>query len=372
MIKQALSFTPASAGSAWLSRALLDLAVSPSLPGPGRAPWPPDASLSSPSRHQQPSRPYPPLHRPSPQQTVGRPHRGRQISADDPCYHLGSDGSADEAHSLAPMDRAHSPISILRARQYECGFSLILTRLLWPVPSPAAPRRYWPEELVLGPTPPDSSAPSRLQPFSRPLSRKPPHRDGLCTCYRRAMALPYVCAAAPTSSQPRSHARVSGRRAHSDPVTPGHPFLHQAGQTGHDRVNIIQSPGNRESLLTGLEIMHACATTTQLCRQARARNLDMSLDDGVQDNGPRQLEKGAIVVKGGLDKGDRIPAIPSSTLLNDPLSSPPIRHPSAWMLAKPNCLSTTHAAKEQLLLSIFKHWHSGPRLQQWTPNHQRP
>lgn len=84
MIKQALSFTPASAGSAWLSRALLYLAVSPSLPGPGRAPWPPDASLSSPSRHQQPSRPYPPLHRPSPQQTVGRPHRGRQISADDP------------------------------------------------------------------------------------------------------------------------------------------------------------------------------------------------------------------------------------------------------------------------------------------------
>lgn len=69
--------------------------------------------------------------------------------------------------------------------------------------SPAASRRVdtgWPEELVLGPAPPDSSAPSRLQPFSRPLSRKPPHRDGLCTCSRRAMALPYVCVAAATST----------------------------------------------------------------------------------------------------------------------------------------------------------------------------
>lgn len=178
---------------------------------------------------------------------------------------------------------------------------------------------------------------------------------------------------------------VSGRQAHSDRVTPGHHLLQQADQTGHDRINIIQSPGNRESLLAGLEIMHGCVTdsgprrrslaiasleparlrcTTQICWQARARNLSMSLDHGLQDNGPRQLaphqhrRKSMRCRQGG---GGGLARETGSPRSHHPLFSrtlsftppPPVisfwyaTRPSGWVLAKPNCTSTTHAAKEQ-------------------------
>lgn len=70
----------------WLGLALEGIARSRRVTfasGPGSCTVAPDASLSSPCRHQQPSRPYPPLHRPSPQQTVGRPivgGRSRQMT----------------------------------------------------------------------------------------------------------------------------------------------------------------------------------------------------------------------------------------------------------------------------------------------------
>lgn len=198
---------------------------------------------------------------------------------------------------------------------------------------------------------------------------------------------------------PRSHARVSGRRAHSDRVTPGHHLLQQADQTGHDHINIIQSPGNRESLLAGLEIMHGCVTnsgprrrslaiasleparlrcTTQLCWQARARNLSMSLDHGLQDNGPRQLAPHQHRRKsmrcrqgggGGVGKGDRLPAIPPSTVLQDPQLHPSspchlllVRHPPVGLDAGQAKLHVDDTRRKRtalrivsFLLSILKH-----------------
>lgn len=198
---------------------------------------------------------------------------------------------------------------------------------------------------------------------------------------------------------------VSGRQAHSDRVTPGHHLLQQADQTGHDRINIIQSPGNRESLLAGLEIMHGCVTdsgprrrslaiasleparlrcTTQICWQARARNLSMSLDHGLQDNGPRQLAPHQHRRKsmrcrqggGGGWQGRQAPRDPTihcspgpsaSPLLplSSPSGTPPARRAGCWpsqTARRRHTPQKNSAANRQLPLVHIKtlQSHSGP------------
>ena len=178
----------------------------------------------------------------------------------------------------------------------------------------------WPEKLVLGPpTPPDWSARIRLQPFSRPLSRKPPHRDGLC----RTSCLPqtrWLFHARPVASTSNLHPMPVYPVEDSIPAVsqPGHRPLQQADQTGH-RINSIQSPGCRELPIAALKIMHGCITfgpnlgrnpdqschlqifsspqprirapAVQLFWQARAglSFVEVALDQTIQDMSPRQL-----------------------------------------------------------------------------------
>lgn len=214
-IDQALPFAPASASDLARPSSLEGIAPSRRVTfashqlsrlgsctvAPGYLPL----HLTIPPSPALPALSAPPSPQPAASRWLNRPHCGRQISADDPCYHASDGRRRRLSHD---MERAHSPRSAFLGSSAQtvrtdsttlvplCLF--LTTRLTWS--RPAAPRHWLARGAGSGPDPPDSSAPIRLQPFSRPLSRKPSHRDGLCTCYIRAMAFPYVCLAAATST----------------------------------------------------------------------------------------------------------------------------------------------------------------------------
>ena len=100
--------------------------------------------------------------------------------------------------------------------------------------------RYWlARGAGSGSTPPDWSAPNRLQPFWRPLSRKPAHRDKLCT----QLVFLNVYVAAPTSISipcPCIRERSTFRPCHTRPSfsAAGRP-----DRTWHQHHPVAREPG---------------------------------------------------------------------------------------------------------------------------------